>query len=72
MNLLVGQDFLKRVKASIVKLLREFLITIAEVVIKPSPFQPGIKNSDGLKVESAEAAALSFVSPNDEIEKAFS
>ena len=32
-----------------VKLLKQFFMTIAGAVIKPSPFQPGIKNSDGLK-----------------------
>ena len=40
---------LKRIKASIERLLREFLITMADAVIKPSPFQPGMKNSEGLK-----------------------
>ena len=30
------------------RLLSEFLMTMAEAVIKPSPFQPGIKNSEGL------------------------
>jgi hypothetical protein len=33
------------------RLLRQFLMTMAEAVIKPSPFQPGIKNSDGLKTD---------------------
>jgi hypothetical protein len=70
--LLEEHDFLKSDKASTVRLLRVFLITIAKVVIRPSPFQPGIKNSEGLNEVSLESHAFSSISSKDEVEKAFS